>query len=894
MKTLPSIALLALCLSPELPGAGELDTSFNPNANGEIKAVAVASDGKIMIGGAFTNVGGKQQAQVTRLLSSGQPDLTWTSPTAGATVQTLAVLGDGNVAVAAPYFQRPSVCRLKSNGSLDPEFEVRLTDGEVRAMNVDIDGNLLVAGNFNMPSGHESRGFVIVEPNGVVKGKNYAYPDTGRSVNTLSARSDRSIVLGGDFPRLRGDAKYVHLAKMTSGATLDSTYLSPLTFAEGKSVDCLALQNYEIVRTIVGGNFSTRLIEGVPENRCLARISSSGTLDASFNPVFTRLNGVPRVTSVVVQCDGKIIAAGDFTAVNGVSRLGLVRLNPSGSVDTSFVATASGATGATGLALQADGKVLVTGTFQQLNGAVRNRIARLNNDPNRETLSIRQNEITWSRVGSMPESDLVSFEVSSDAGKTWQILKAPTRTSTTWRVSDINLPASGMIRARARVSSGMMNGSSGIAEKVTSYSLVPEISVSSWTGTEWIILTDGQTNPLDYGEIKQGSPETRTLGIYNGGWYELKVTGVQLPAGFSLVDPPVFPLTIGGNKSLSFALRADASALGAVGGMAIITSDDANESSFEFSLTAKVVGPEIAMHLGEVDVPNDRTEPISFAQGYQGTQQLRETVVISNQGTSDLNVSAISAGAGFTVDKPQPFMLQPGESREVQVGPDQSVAGSLTGKLEVYSDDFDEPVFRVPLAATVVNPLVTQVLNTRTTLNRKTGLREQKLRITNTTKTAMVGGFRVIVRGLPEGVVVRNASEILPDGSVVIEVHQTLGPAGKFVLVLEYEVPKGAPTVIYPQLTTEVILNAPKGVAAAALAVEKCERDCEGHFALIFRSVPGRLYQVEYSADGKEWKASTPTRAAGSLVRWLDCGCPHTECAPKDAPKRLYRVRELE
>jgi hypothetical protein len=26
----------------------------------------------------------------------------------------------------------------------------------------------------------------------------------------------------------------------------------------------------------------------------------------------------------------------------------------------------------------------------------------------------------------------------------------------------------------------------------------------------------------------------------------------------------------------------------------------------------------------------------------------------------------------------------------------------------------------------------------------------------------------------------------------------------------------------------------------------------------------------------------------------LDCGCPQTECAPKDAPMRFYRVRELE
>ncbi|RYD85347.1 MAG: choice-of-anchor D domain-containing protein, partial [Verrucomicrobiaceae bacterium] len=678
MRILPSIALLTFCLSLDLRAAGELDTSFNPNANGEIKAVAVAPDGKIMIGGAFTNVGGRQQAGVTRLLPTGQPDLTWIPPTTAADVRTCAVFGDGSVAVVAPYFQRTSAWRLKPDGSLDSQFEVRLSDGEVRAMAVDIDGNLLLGGNFNMPSGSERRGYAVVEPSGEVRGKYYPVLG-GKSVNTLLARSDGSTIMGGDFSRTYGGTDYAYLQRMTSDASLDSEFRPPLSVAEGKSVDCIAFQQYEIPWIIAGGSFNVRLSATVTETRCLARFSKSGSRDSTFNPVFTRPNGVPRVSSVAVQCDGKIIVAGDFTAVNGVTRLGLVRLNASGSVDTTFVV--KDATGVTGLALQADGKVLVTGTFQQINGVTRNRIARLNNDPNRDSLSIRQNEIIWSRVGSMPESDLVSFEVSSDAGKSWQMLKTPTRgISTTWRLSGINLPPSGMVRARARVSSGLMNGSSGIAEKVSSYSLTPEISM--WwrpEGLSWISLTDGQTEALDYGEIAEGSPVTKSFSISNTGLYDLNVTGVQLPVGFSLVDPPVFPLALGGQKSVTFGIQADASAHGAIGGTVIVTSDDVDESSFEFPLTAKVIGPEIAMHLGEVELSNGQTAPISFAQGYQGTQQLRETVVVSNQGNHDLNVSAISVGAGFTVDKPEPFLLQPGESRAIQVGPDQSLAGTLSG-----------------------------------------------------------------------------------------------------------------------------------------------------------------------------------------------------------------------
>ena len=903
MRILSSVALLPLCLAPDLRAAsGDVDTSFNPVVNGEIESVAVGPDGKIMIGGSFTNVSGKELPGIARLLPSGQVDPHWVPPsTVAANGRTCAVFGDGSVALVAPYFQRTSVCRLKPDGSLDSKYEVRLSDGEVRAMAVDVDGNLLLGGSFNMFANESRHGYAVVEPNGTVKGKYYAFLTQTESVNSLFPRSDRSTIMGGDFFKTYEGKQYADLQKMNSGGLLDSQYRPPLIVADGKSVDCVALQNYELQRTIIGGNFTTKVGEAAAQERCLARVSSSGALDTTFNPVFTRTGGVPRVTSVVVQCDGKIIAAGDFTAVNGVARPGLVRLSASGSVDTNFAA--KGAVGATGLALQADGKVLVTGTFTTINGVTRSYIARLLNDGTRDSISIRQNSIAWSRNLAMPESDVVTFEVSSDGGTTWQMLKAPARNSSGWTISSgINLPATGMIRAHAHVSSGLMNGSSGIAEKLTTYSLSPEIGVRYLSGTGSVAVLDGQTNPVSYGDVAQGSEQTKSFVISNSGTYEMKISGVELPPGFTLVDPPTFPVTVPVPQgSLTLVVRADTSSHGTIGGTMVIANDDADEGSFDFPLTATVLGPEIAMHLGDVELQSDGTQPISFAQGYQGTGQLRETVVISNQGNRDLHVSSISVGAGFTVDKPEPFLLLPGESRAIQVGPDQSVAGTLTSNLEVYSDDFDEPVFRVPLTATVLNPLLTKVVNTRTTLNRKSGLREQKLRIINTTKTAMVAGFRVIVRGLPEGVVVRNASEVLPDGSVVIVINQPLPPKGKFVLVLEYEIPKGSRVVVYPQLTTEVIINtpsAPEAVAAVVVAeqvltVEKFERTPEGDFALTFSSVPGRLYQVEYSADGVDWKACTPTRAAGSTVRWVDSGLPNTECAPKDAPKRLYRVSEL-
>jgi hypothetical protein len=891
MRIFPLLALLSPCLTADLRAAGELDTSFNPDVNGEIKALALAPDEKIFIGGSFTSVGQVATDRIARLLPNGLRDLHWSSKAAG-TVPSCVALADGSVIVAdtTSSFQT-SISRLLSDGAWDQAAPIRTGEGQLHSMGLDSENNLLLGGDFNMIGSSECRGFAIVGMDGVVKSRPFSEVGLGnKAVFTLLPQLDRGTLVGGNFTRLN-DKSRNHLGKVGLSGSWDSVFAPSLTVGTDTSVLCLAKAGAD-GSFVAGGSFG-QIAVGSFSSRCLARFSSTGGRSSTFSPIFTHTTKVPRVTALAVQSDGRIIVAGDFTSVNDVSRKGLVRLNPDGSVDSKFTASAEGVTG---LALQMDGKILITGNFLEVNGVPRNRIARLINDTSFDRVSIRQDRVTWTPITAVPMFDQMTLDYSTDGKTTWQAVgKARPLDDRSWVVSGINLPPSGFLRVSGRTSSGLQNGSSGLVQKQVSYLLTPqEITVRERLAAGTIDLTDGQTAAVDYGEISQGSSSIKTFEIHNSGNYGLTLTGIQLPPGFTWLEPAALPRTITPQNYLTVLVKADAPALGAIGGTAVITTDDADEGSFEFPLAAVVTGPDIAVQLGSVDLPDDRAEPVTFAAGYQGSPQLRETLVISNQGSKDLAVSSILASTGFTVDNPEPFSLPPGESRAIQVGPDQSVAGSLTGNLTLVSNDVDEPQFLVRLAARVVNPLVTKVVNKRTALDRKSGLRIQKLRITNPVKTATVAGFRVIVSGLPEWVQVRNASEILPDGSVVFVINRPLGPSGKFILPIEYEIPKGAPVTVFPSLTTEVIPNAPEAAVANALAVEKYERTREGHFALTFRAVPGRLYQVEYSHDGKTWKPSTPTRAAGSVVRWLDCGCPHTECAPSEVRKRLYRVRELE
>ena len=120
-------------------------------------------------------------------------------------------------------------------------------------------------------------------------------------------------------------------------------------------------------KMIIAGNFSSVL--GVPRH-CIARLNADGSLDLDFDPNADRI-----VYSIVVQADGKILLGGEFTTVGGSPRNYIARVDANGSLDPSFDPNANGRVYS--MALQEDGKIVLGGVFTSVGGVVRNRIARV-------------------------------------------------------------------------------------------------------------------------------------------------------------------------------------------------------------------------------------------------------------------------------------------------------------------------------------------------------------------------------------------------------------------------------------------------------------------------------------------------------------------------------------
>jgi uncharacterized delta-60 repeat protein len=190
------------------------------------------------------------------------------------------------------------------------------------------------------------------------------------SPRAFAVQFDGKIIVGGTFQQGVGVACVNAIDRMGINGSRDDTFTSPLL--PGDQVHAVALQGNKI---IVAGRM------GGSSSFPLARLNANGTVDSGFQRIIQPF----RVYyALLVQSDGKIIAAGDAnvgvagTQPNGV----IVRVNANGVVDDTFnnngLAQIAGNTPViAALAPAADGKILVGGALNDLRGAAREGLGRL-------------------------------------------------------------------------------------------------------------------------------------------------------------------------------------------------------------------------------------------------------------------------------------------------------------------------------------------------------------------------------------------------------------------------------------------------------------------------------------------------------------------------------------
>ena len=351
---------------------GSLRTAFAPSVRltGTIRAVVTQPDGRVLLGGSFTNPAGTTGSHLVRIAADGTLDTSF-SPAPNAGVTAITLQPDGKILVAGSFSAiagatRNFIARLNANGTLDTAFDPNAS-AQVNAIVLQADGKIVLGGAFTtlQPNGataSTARNYLArVESNGAL---DTAYnPTPSATVSALLLQPDGMIVAGGSFTSFTPNAATTatarnYLARIKTDGTLD-------TFDPSASGAISALAAYFDGKIIVGGAFnafSPNSIGNTNFRNYIARLNADGTVDSNFDP---NTNGP--VNAVAVESSGAVVFGGTFTAlqpngaIEATARNRLARVDFSGALDTTFNPDANGSVEV--LALRADGSLIVGGAL---------------------------------------------------------------------------------------------------------------------------------------------------------------------------------------------------------------------------------------------------------------------------------------------------------------------------------------------------------------------------------------------------------------------------------------------------------------------------------------------------------------------------------------------------
>ncbi|MCB1126172.1 MAG: immunoglobulin domain-containing protein, partial [Verrucomicrobiae bacterium] len=500
-----------------LVGAGVpvlVDPSFHGYADQRVAAIAVQPDGQILVGGRFSQLAPTQYTGV-----SGVPR------------QAIGRFSpDG---VPDPGFN-PGVgaqvecLLLEPDGRImaggRPSHLVRLTsDGQLDPTSVAMPTGYAYAllsgpgtaryagGNLRRVDATTTEGLVRLLPEGSPAPEFQPLP--AATVRSLCPLPDGSLVAGGDFGFFPSNGRK-HIARVAVDGTLDEAF-KPDLFELVSVVLC-----QPDGKLVVSGRVKT----GSLSLAHLVRLNPDGSPEPGFDLMPSGTGLSSDVFSLALQADGKIVVGGSFTELGGQRRKNLARLNADGSIDPDFDPGAEGGNypGVYALALQEDGRILVGGDFLSLGGEARYYIGRLTNtDPATHELTYDGSTVSWFRGGTSPEVWRVTFEVSAD-GENWMLLDPPARIEGGWELSGVVLPEGGMLRARGFVSGGQYNGSNWFVEDLLGAPVwvsQPESRSNEFGTTATLSVRVGGTGPFSYQWQRNG------VSLVEGG----RISGTQSP-----------------------------------------------------------------------------------------------------------------------------------------------------------------------------------------------------------------------------------------------------------------------------------------------------------------------------------------------------------------------------
>lgn len=410
---------------------GSLDASFsNPGGEGVVRDLIVTDDGAILAGGDFANFAGQARPSLVRLNNDGTLDASFVSGISSGVVRDMSLLENGDLVIAGSPFlvdgtPYPGVVLLGPVGSTVQTFAPSFTlTGLVHDLAIQNDGMLLLGGGMSIDGA--PRNLLRLFPDGAIDDHFSGFAPVDDEIRSVLVESAQSIVIGGLFSLLDSHSR-MGLARLLPDGSVDQSFENAMDI----NGDVFEVAHQPAGQIVVAGNFST--VEATPSAH-LTALEASGVLDPDFdsgvgtNRFVRRLlavengdtlvsggltsyagqpvRGVFRVSAdgqldstfdvdealandnpltVRQRPDGRVFLAGAIQGSATVPLGNIVQLHADGSIDTSFDVGSGANDLIWSSALQADDKVVIGGSFTEIDGVTRNGVARLNADGSLDT-----------------------------------------------------------------------------------------------------------------------------------------------------------------------------------------------------------------------------------------------------------------------------------------------------------------------------------------------------------------------------------------------------------------------------------------------------------------------------------------------------------------------------
>jgi len=197
---------------------GTLDTTFNPGTGvsfSSLYAIQILNDGKIIIGGTFSSYNGTPINNIARLNANGTLDTTFNVGTGvGGYVTSISLQSDGKIIVGGDFsnyngIPMKNIARLNSDGTLDSTFIMQGSglNSSLLSTSIQSDGKIIIGGYFSNFNGISRNKIARLNMDGTLD-LNFI-PGTGASSNiqTTCIQSDGQIIIGGQFNSYNGTTR---------------------------------------------------------------------------------------------------------------------------------------------------------------------------------------------------------------------------------------------------------------------------------------------------------------------------------------------------------------------------------------------------------------------------------------------------------------------------------------------------------------------------------------------------------------------------------------------------------------------------------------------------------------------------------------------------------------